>query len=207
MVASSDAGVAELVGRVEAQLAREFDDQAGVDETGVGVAGVPFGGDGPAFTYGLLEGELTAHAVGGGDDVAREVVRADSNARSVLPFLGYRRVDVVAGVVGALTNREENVIADVEGPTSGGAFPWTPFDCRSDSELTVDWGSEAIEVCANFYVMADANDNSGSERGEGALVAGSVIEFAIDFALVENVRARDVEDGFLRPCPCGERRN
>jgi len=83
----------------------------------------------------LFEGELTAGAVGGGDDVAGEVVSAQSDPSAVLPLLGNGCVEIVTGVVGAVVDGEEQVVADVERPTGGVVVPEPPLYGGGDVQL------------------------------------------------------------------------
>ena len=48
--------------------------------------------------------------------------------------------------------------------------------------------------------MTDANDDAGRKCVNGIHGAHGAVEFAVDFALVQNVGTRNIEDGFLRAC-------
>ena len=58
-------------------------------------------------------------------------------------------------------------------------------------------GAEAVEIYAYLDSVTDADDDAGRERGQEIHGAQGAVQFAIDFSFVENVRAGDVEYGFL----------
>lgn len=197
MVTFGDAGVADLVGGVTSQLGSEFVNDAGIEVAGGVVAGVPLGGDGEAAGNGLFDGELAAGAIGGSDDILGEIVGAGSDARAVLKLLGECGVRIVSGVVGAVANREEHVIADKERPIGRGVLPELPFDGGREVEFAEGGSAQAVEIHPDFDRVSDAEDDAGSEGSGGILKADGAILLEVEFSLVEDVGAGNIEDGFL----------
>ena len=136
--------------------------------------------------------------ISGGDYIAREIVTASSDTRTVLPLLGNCGVKIVASVVGALTHGEEEVVAEIERPAGSVVVPQTPFDRGSEVEFTNGGRAQAIEINANFDLPADAHHHARCVREEGLGRLCGAVKFTIDLALVEDVGAGNVEDGFLR---------
>lgn len=197
MVAVGYVGVADLVGTIKREFCGEFVNNACVDIAHSRVARIPLGGESQVRRELLFQGELATGAVGGGDDVAREIVPARGNACAVLPLFGDRGVKVISGVVATLTDREEKVVAEIERPTRRIVVPETPFDCGSEVEFTDGGRAEAVEVDADFDLTTDANDNAGCVGEEGSGGLGGAVQFTVDFAFVEDVSAGQVEDSFL----------
>lgn len=197
VIAAGEASVADLIGGVAGELGSEFINDARIEVARSVVAGIPLGGDGEAAVDGLFEGELASGTIGGGDDVPGEVIGAGGYARTVLELLSEGRVGIVSGVVGALANREENVVANKERPIGRGAFPKLPFEGGREVELADGGGAQAVEIHADFDRVADAEDDAGSERSGRILKADGAVLFVIDLAFCQEVGAGDVEDGFL----------
>ncbi len=170
------------------------------------IAGVPLGGESEAAGDGLLESKLSASTIGQGDDIFREVVGASGNSRAMLPLLGESRVRIIAGVIGPLTNRKEEIIAHIEGAAAVRAIPKPPFDGGRQFEFASDGSREAVEIHADFDLMADADDDAGRKCFDGIDGTHGAVEFAVDFAFVEDVGAGDVEDGLLGAEAFGSRK-
>src|SRR5215467_12322731 len=94
------------------------------------VAGVPLGSKSETARDDLFESELPSGPVGGGDSVFREVETAGGDASAMLPLLGAGCVGIVAGVVAAFADGEQQRIADIERPSRIVAFPGQPFEGR-----------------------------------------------------------------------------
>lgn len=62
----------------------------------------------------LFESELGASPIGGGDDIAGEVVSAKADARAAFPLLGEGRIKIIANVVGAIPNGEKEFVTNIE---------------------------------------------------------------------------------------------
>src|SRR5262249_18065225 len=76
-------------------------------------------------------------------------------------------------------------------------FPGSPFDCRRDDWFKRGVGAGPVEIAAHFDLAADADNHARSKGGDGIYRTCRGVEFAIDLALVENVRAGDIKDGLL----------
>ena len=135
MIAFGYVGVSDLVGAVKGEFFGELVVEAGVDVTVGLVAAVPLGSQGEARSERLFEGELGAGAIGGGDDIAREVVSADCDAGAVFPLFGEGGVKIISGIVCAIADGEEEFVTDEEGPAGRVVLPEAPFYCGRDFQF------------------------------------------------------------------------
>ena len=161
------------------------------------IPGVPLGCERQPLVNWLLEGELSAGAVGCGDNVSRKVVSAKRNARAVFPLLGERCVDIISRVVGPHADGKKQVIPDEKGPSRGLGFPKPPLHRRRDFEFVHSRRAEPVEIHSDFDSVPDANDDARREGGEEIHWAQSAVQFTVDLSFVQDVRTGNVEYGFL----------
>lgn len=127
VIAFAYVGVADLIGPVKGEFFGELVVEAGIDVAVGLVAAVPLGGQGQTGSERLFEGELSAGTIGGGDDIAREVISAEGYAGAALPLFGESGVEIVSDVVRAIADGEKEFVTDEEGPTGTVVLPRTPF--------------------------------------------------------------------------------
>ena len=80
------------------------------------LAGKPIGSKGQLLIQWLFKTKLPASAVRSCDDVSSEVISAEGDSRSAPGRLAHLGINVIPGVVSTMTNGDEEVIANDEGP-------------------------------------------------------------------------------------------
>src|SRR5689334_8943098 len=88
----------------------------------------------------LLETELPARSIRGSDHVLSKVISSKSESGSALERFTHLGIDIVAGVIGTIVYRHEQIVANDESPAVLLALIWLPLDrwhnrCRVGTRL------------------------------------------------------------------------
>src|SRR5690349_23479611 len=118
MISARRVLIADRITRIAADTRANFKDDSRREISGAVFAREPVGRDRDFFVDRLFESKLAARAISvGRDHVLAEEISAESNPRAPLERLLRHRIGISAGVVGAVADRNENVIADNHCPT------------------------------------------------------------------------------------------
>jgi hypothetical protein len=197
VIALRYAGISDLIGAVKRQFWGEFYDHAGVHIARGLIPRVPFGRERQTAVNLLFEGQLPTGAIGARDNVSRKVVSPNGNPRAMFPLLRERRVSIIPRVVGPFADWKKQVIANEKGPSSALVAPKPPFDRGGDFEFPHRGRAQPVEIHSDFDLMPYAKDDARCKRGQGIDRAHGTVLFEVDLSFVQDVRAGNVEYGFL----------
>src|SRR5687768_5001344 len=126
----------------------------------------PIRGESHLLINWFFESELTASPVSSRHYISGEVISTESDPCSTIERLAELGIEVVAGVVRTIANRNEDVIAYDERPPVILTLVWFPLNgwhqsCRLWARLNV-----AGNVQSNLNATPSANDNTRDEGRE-----------------------------------------
>src|SRR5262245_25153107 len=136
----------------------DFENDSGREISRAVFASEPVSSHSDLLVERLFESELTARAGGiRRDHVLAEKISAEADARTFVECLLRHHVRVSADVVGAVVHRDENVIAEHNGPAIVFAVVDFPFDGRRNDRRVRAGLNVPENVHARLHAMTGAD--------------------------------------------------
>src|SRR5688500_3684434 len=126
----------------------------------------PIRGESDLLINWFFESELTASPVSSRNYISGEVISTESDPCSTIERLAELRIEVIAGVVRTIANRNEDVIAHHERPPVIPTLVWFPLNSWHQSWRLWARLNVAGDVQSNFNATSSANDNTRHEGRE-----------------------------------------